>query len=161
MGLREQASSIAQRTQDLGSKDVHSSPGTGSELVRFKSLNTKPYLWSGENISPKLIWKIVFVKTTSKMCETQHKCWIMVTGLFVNPSLTMLHPRLHPLTSPQGPAQRSPAGHAGSVCGSATNFLWGLGSSLTFMGLGFPLYKQLTKWDLSRECKVGSTCEKQ
>ena len=161
MGLGEQARGIAQRTQDLGSKDLHSSAGTASELVRFKSLNTKPYLWSGENISPKLIWKIVFVKTTSKMCEAQYKCWIMVTGLFINTSLRMLYPQRHPLTSPQGPAQWSLAGHAGSVCGSATNFLWGLGSSLTFMGLGFPLYKQLTKWDFSWECKVGTTCEKQ
>lgn len=46
MGLREQASNIAQRTQDLGSKDLHSSPGTASELVRFKSLNqTLPVNW--------------------------------------------------------------------------------------------------------------------
>ena len=162
MGLRGQASSIVQRTQDLGSKDLHSCPGTASELVMFKSLNfTKAYLWNGENISPNLIWKIVFVKTTSKMCEAQHKCWIMVIGLFTNPSLMMIHPQMHPRTSPQGPAQRSLAGHAGSLCGSAANFLWGFGSSLTFMGLGFSLYKQLTKWDLSQECKVGSTREKQ
>ena len=36
---------MVQRTQDLGSKDLHSSPGTVSELVMFKPLNfTKPYL---------------------------------------------------------------------------------------------------------------------
>ena len=45
MGLREQASSMVQKTQDLGSKDLYPSPGTVSELVMFKSLNfIKPYL---------------------------------------------------------------------------------------------------------------------